>query len=49
MDLGKIATNRAPSNVTFLQLPESDTIRIRLIDSPQRDVHEIVAIHEVSV
>ncbi len=42
-------TYRAPSDVALLQLPEPVPFRACLVDLPQRDVHEVVAVDKVSV
>jgi len=40
---------RAASNITLFQFPKLIAIRIRLINFSQRDVHEIVAVDEMTV
>ena len=45
----KTHAHRAASNITFFQFPKPVTIRIRLIHLTQGDVHEIVAVDEMTV
>jgi len=42
-------THCAAPNITLLQLPESISVRICLIYFSQRDVHEVVAVYEMSI
>jgi len=42
-------THRAPPDITLLQLPKPIPIRTCLIHFPQRNIHKVVAVHEVSI
>lgn len=42
-------THCAAPNITLLQLPEPVSIRVRLIYFSQRDIHEVIAVYEMSV
>jgi hypothetical protein len=48
---GRLAerTYGAPPDITLLQLPEPISICTRLIHLPQRDVHEVIAVHEMPI
>ena len=42
-------TDGAAADVALLELPEAVALGVGLVDLAQRDVHEVVAVYEVSV
>ena len=42
-------THRAASDITLLQLPEPVSFRAGLVDLPEGDVHEVIAVDKVAV
>ena len=42
-------THCAPPDITLLQFPEFVSLRARLVDFTERDVHEVVAVDKVTV
>ncbi len=48
-DAKSSVTHRAASNIALLQLPELVSLRTRLVDLPEGDVHEVVAVDEMAV
>jgi hypothetical protein len=46
---GKASTHRATADVALFDFPEAIAIRARLVHLAERDVHEVVAVDEVSV
>lgn len=45
----RATTHRAAPNIALFQLPELVALRTRLVDLPQCDVHEVVAVHKMPV
>jgi hypothetical protein len=49
LDLRMNGTHCASPNIALLHLPEPVAIRICLIYLSKRDIHEIVAVHEMAI